>query len=689
MSLPKRHVSEIEYCLDKAMKQTLISRKFTGFGALATAIALLVSLLIPTAQANTYSLPNAPTNVTSYIGARGVVVKWTPGADVAPGVTGYVVSAGAGSCPIFVPAKNNSVVTMPIVEGQPGGTPVVQAVNAYGFSKPAASNKSYTAAQLATVASTLNKAVQVLQLSDLHGAIEVGGSFGAALLTSNWAADRTANKATIAVSSGDNIGAAPPISTEFEELPTIESLNAAKLDVSVFGNHEHDRNIDHLNKMIGASDFQWVVSNYSEGALDVLKSGTKQAKNYTIIERGGVKIGVVGSNTPETIEQVFPGNLDYKDASGAKKTIVIAPGVAGINSAIAEAKAAGADVVIAVIHQGWLENADGVSKGLFNELAAQIKGAAAIYGGHSHQTYASVIPGNTRVAPTVLGQVRNAGVEYTRTQICMKSGKVVGQSIQHVLKAAAPTINTGVVSTVTTQDAAAAAMVKKYKDQLSAKLDVKIGKVSGVFPRGGSPAVERSGETPMGNYIADLMRAKYKTDFAIQNGGGIRDTFPAKTYVPAATGLVRTGAGPLDVTLGDAFTVFPFGNQIATTVVTGANLWKALENGVGGNYPGDGRFPQISGFKFSFDASKPIGSRIVEVTKLDGTAIAKDAKEYTLTTLDFVVYGGDGYVNVFTPAKAKVQGALLDVFVDALKADMAAGKVTQVPVVDGRIKKVG
>ena len=671
------------------MKQTLISRKFTGFGALATAIALLVSLLIPTAQANTYSLPNAPTNVTSYIGARGVVVKWTPGADVAPGVTGYVVSAGAGSCPIFVPAKNNSVVTMPIVEGQPGGTPVVQAVNAYGFSKPAASNKSYTAAQLATVASTANKAVQVLQLSDLHGAIEVGGSFGAALLTSNWAADRTANKATIAVSSGDNIGAAPPISTEFEELPTIESLNAAKLDVSVFGNHEHDRNIDHLNKMIGASDFQWVVSNYSAGALDVLKSGSKQAKNYTIIERGGVKIGVVGSNTPETIEQVFPGNLDYKDASGAKKTIVIAPGVAGINSAIAEAKAAGADVVIAVIHQGWLENADGVSKGLFNELAAQIKGAAAIYGGHSHQTYASVIPGSSRVAPTVLGQVRNAGVEYTRTQICMKSGKVVGQSIQHVLKAAAPTINTGIVSTVTTQDVAAAAMVKKYKDQLSAKLDVKVGKVSGVFPRGGSPAVERSGETPMGNYIADLMRAKYKTDFAIQNGGGIRDTFPAKTYVPAATGLVRTGAGPLDVTLGDAFTVFPFGNQIATTVVTGANLWKALENGVGGNYPGDGRFPQISGFKFSFDASKPIGSRIVEVTKLDGTAIAKDAKEYTLTTLDFVVYGGDGYVNVFTPAKAKVQGALLDVFVDALKADMAAGKVTQVPVVDGRIKKVG
>jgi 5'-nucleotidase len=671
------------------MKTTLKLKKIISLGSLALASTLLVSLVAPTAQANTYSLPGAPTNVTSYFNSRGVVVKWTPSTTVTPAITGYVVSAGPGSCPIFVSARSSTLVTMPVVEGQPGGTPVVQAVNAYGFSKPAASNKSYTKEQLATVASSQNRAVQVLQLSDLHGAIEVGTSFGAGLLASNWAADRAANVATVALSSGDNIGAAPPISTEFEELPTIETLNLAKLDVSVFGNHEHDRNLEHLNKVIGKSDFQWVVSNYNPDSLAVLKSGTKQAKNYTIIDRGGVKIGIVGANTPETIEQVFPGNLDYKDASGAKKTIDISPSIAGVNSAIAEAKAAGAEVVIALLHQGWLENADGSAKGQLNVLASQLKGAVAVFGGHSHQTYASVIPGSARVAPVVLGQTRNSGVEYTRTQICIRAGKVVGQSIQHVLKAASATINTGVVSTVTTQDATAAAMVKTYKDQLTAKLDVKIGKVSAVFPRGGTPAVERSGETPMGNYIADLMRAKYKTDFAIQNGGGIRSAFPAPTYIPADKTLVRTGTGPLDVTLGDAFTVFPFGNQVATTVITGANLWKALENGVGGAYPGDGRFPQISGFKFTFDASKPIGSRVVSVTTLDGTAIAKDSKEYSLTTLDFLIYGGDGYLNVFSPAQAKVKGALLDIFVDALKADMAAGKVTQVPAADGRTKKVG
>jgi 5'-nucleotidase len=43
---------------------------------------------------------------------------------------------------------------------------------------------------------------------------------------------------------------------------------------------------------------------------------------------------------------------------------------------------------------------------------------------------------------------------------------------------------------------------------------------------------------------------------------------------------------------------------------------------------------------------------------------------------------------VFSPSKAKVMGALLDIFVDALKADLAAGKVTQVPALDGRVKKV-
>jgi 5'-nucleotidase len=643
----------------------------------------LVTMVTPIAQANVvYAKPAAPTNVTSYLWKQGIMVKWTP-TEATPAITHYVVSAGSGSCPVMIPANGRSYVTMPVVVGQPGGTPVVQAVNAYGFSVAAKSRMSYTAEELATVVSPSNiKSVQVLQLSDLHGAIEVSSTnIGAAVLASAFANDRKNAAATVTLSSGDNIGAAPPISTEFEEMPTIESMNLMKFDASTFGNHEHDRNLAHVQKVIGASDFQWVSSNYGDSSLAVLKSGAKAAKSFTIIERGDVKIGIVGSNTETTIEQVFPGNLDYTDAAGVKRTIEIQAGVDGINAAIKAAKKAGADLVVAVIHQGWSESVGGVSVGVLNEMATEIKGAAAIYGGHSHQTFTTVVPGEKSTTGTLVGQTLNAGVEYTRSQICVNtsSNRVLGSSIETIKKAAVATV---------VADAPTAALVKKYKDQMTGKLDAKIGTVAGTFPRGGTPAVERSGENPMGIYIADLLRAKYKTDFALTNGGGIRDTFPAKTYTPVDTKLVRTGTGPLDVTLGDALTVYPFGNQVATTVVTGENLWKALENGVGGNYPGDGRFPQISGFKFTFDPTKAIGSRIVSVTKNDGTAIAKDQTVYTLTTLDFIIYGGDGYLNVFSPAKAKVMGSLLDVFVDALKADLAAGKVTQLPALDGRVKKV-
>ncbi len=666
------------------MSTTLLTRKKLGFGAFAVAATLLVTMVTPIAQANVvYAKPSAPTNVTSYLWKNGIMVKWTP-TEATPAITHYVISAGSGSCPVMIAANGRSYVTMPVVAGQPGGTPIVQAVNAYGFSVAAKSRMSYTAEELATVASSADiKSVQVLQLSDLHGAIEASASnIGAAVLASAFANDRKNTAATVTLSSGDNIGAAPPISTEFEEMPTIESMNLMKFDASTFGNHEHDRNLAHVQKVIGASDFQWVSSNYGDSSLAVLKSGTKAAKSFIIIERGDVKIGIVGSNTETTIEQVFPGNLDYTDSAGVKRTIEIQPGVEGINAAIVAAKKAGADLVVAVIHQGWSESVGGVSVGILNEMATQIKGAAAIYGGHSHQTFTTMVPGDRVGSGTLVGQTLNAGVEYTRSQICVntRSNRVLGSSIETIKKAAVATV---------VADAPAAALVKKYKDQMTGKLDVKIGSVAGIFPRGGTPAVERSGENPMGIYIADLLRAKYKTDFALTNGGGIRDTFPAKTYTPVDTKLVRTGTGPLDVTLGDALTVYPFGNQVATTIVTGENLWKALENGVGGNYPGDGRFPQVSGFKFTFDPTKAVGSRIVSVTKNDGTALAKDQTVYTLTTLDFIIYGGDGYLNVFSPAKAKVMGALLDVFVDALKADLAAGKVTQLPALDGRVKKVG
>ena len=663
----------------KTQGRSLRLRISSVVGALALSTSALVVLTSPQVTANTYAVPAAPTIVRADATERGIQVRFNT-VTANPAVTNYVISGGQGSCPVILPANTTGSVVLPVLEGQSSVSLTVQAVNAYGYSAPARWATTFTSASLANVTRSNLKNVQFLQLSDFHGAIEgTATNAGTALLTSAFAADRKAVASTFTFSTGDNFGAAPAISSEFEEIPSVESMNLMKFDVSTFGNHEHDRNLAHVQKVIGLSNFQWVASNYS--SLEPLKSGAKSAQRYVILDRGGVKVGVVGANTEETPEVIFPGNLDYADASGAKKTIAISNTVSSVNKAIADAKVDGADVVVALIHEGWSENADGVAKGNLINLIKGIKGADVVFGGHSHQLYSSVNPApNARSNTTLVAEVPNAGVSYNRVQLCVSpsSNKVVGSSIENV--------TTSAISKLT-PDADGVALVKKYKDQLVAKLDVKIGQVTAVFPRGGTPAVERAGETPMGNYLADLMRTRMKTDFAITNGGGLRDTFPAATYKVVNTSYKRPAAGvtgPFDVTLGDAISVLPFGNSVVTTKISGTQLWGALENGVS-QYPSAGRFPQISGFKFTFDSSKAVGSRILTVTTLDGKAIAKDSTMYSVATNDFMLYGGDGYA-FFNPLLAKFNGILLvDILVDGLKADLAAGKVTVTPAADGRI----
>ena len=659
----------------KAQGRTLRVRISAIVSALALTTSALVVLTSPQVSANTYAVPAAPVIKKAYVTPKGVRVVFDK-VTASPAVNAYVISGGQGSCPITVPANTTGVVTLPIIAGQTTASISIKAVNAYGFSTARTWSKTFSASDLAGVATSTWQAVQLLQLSDLHGAIEgTSANAGTALLMSAFAAERAKNPATFTLSAGDNIGAAPPISSQFEELPTIESMNLLKFDVSGFGNHEHDRNLAHVQKIIGASDFQWVASNYS--SLEPLKSGTKAAKSFHIVERGGVSVGFVAANTEDTKEQIFPGNL-----SSNGKDLVISPSADGVNSAIKAAKAAGADFVVAILHQGWQENRDGEAKGRLIELAKQIKGAAVVFGGHSHQTYSSALAGNAAVNGSLIAMTRNAGQEYNRVNVCMDgSGRVRGSSVDVVTRASFATL---------TPNADGAALVKKYKDQLNAKLDVKIGQVNGIFAQGGTPQVQRAGEAAIGNFTADAMRKKYGTEFAFINGGGIRDKFPAATYVPADKTYNRPGTdkvAPFDVTLGDALAVYPFGNTVGVSVITGENLWKALENGVS-NWPGDGRFPQISGFKFSFDTTKPVGSRVQSVTKADGTAIAKDSKEYTIAVPDFMIYGGDGYVGVFTPSKAKLRGLLVDVFIEAVQEATAGGKAIQIPALDGRITKV-
>lgn len=641
--------------------------------ALITA-SILVSALFVGSSANiassteTYATPNAPAKVTVVAEEGGFHVYWTP-TEASPKITNYIVSAGVNGCAVivngstyyaFLPALTTDAVSI-----------TVQSASEYGISTAASASEKVAALSKTT---RPLKSVQLLQLSDLHGQIEANSSFGAGLLAANFDADRLANPATVAMASGDSIGAAPPISSQFEELPTILAMNEIGFDVATFGNHEHDRSMLHLRSMIRSSNFQWVASNYSS-LRGLNAGGGKAAKTFTIINKGGVKIGFVGMNTSQTVEQVMPGNLDYSYA-GKKFTVDILDSESKVEAAATAARKAGADMVVGLVHEGWNTNSNGKAVGPLIDYAKGIKGVDVFYGGHSHLTYSSVLNGK------LTAQVTNAGKQYNRTQVCVdtKANKVLGASNELVTTANAK------VTAAASADAGATAVVNKYKGDLNAKFDLKIGVVGQRTPIAGTPPVQRSGEHAFGNWSADVIRAKYGTDFALVNGGGIRDTFPSTNYKVADPSLRRPGgsssATVYDVTLGDIYTVQPFGNSFSTIEITGSTLWAALENGVS-NYPSDGRWPHVSGLKFTVDVTKPKGARIVSVTTTAGKAIPKDATKYTLATTDFIAKGGDGYV-MFDVLKLQVRDIDAIVLIDALKADMAAGKTT-IMSLDGRI----
>ena len=200
---------------------------------------------------------------------------------------------------------------------------------------------------------------------------------------------------------------------------------------------------------------------------------------------------------------------------------------------------------------------------------------------------------------------------------------------------------------------------------------------SGIELTGASPRLCRIEECLLGNLIADAMLEETGVDIVIQNGGGIR---------------ANIAAG--QVTLGDVLTVLPFGNLISTFGLSGADVIVALENGVSrvelddsGNpmvEGASGRFPQVAGIRYVFDATQEPGSRIVSVDVMqDGAFVPLDpAAMYSVASNDYMRGGGDAYSVLKTNAvDAYDAGRPLDQVV----ADYIAANSPIAIELDGRI----
>lgn len=409
----------------------------------------------------------------------------------------------------------------------------------------------------------------------------------------------------------------------------IELAEQVGIQYATLGNHEFDLGDDVLKARVAESDFTWISSNVTLDGQPFPGVAGPQ-----IIDMNGYKIGLT---TPDTSFLASPGPgvafADYTESA---------------TSAAGALKELGADFVIVLSHGGEI---------LERDLTRTVKDVDLVLGGHDHLARI-VYDGRDMTASS-----GSQGEFIAKTVILMDKVEKRGK----MRLVWSPSFDLVATAGVTPEP-----MVQAQVDEYTAALDRELGQVIGTtaVDLDTRRAAIRSQETAFGNLVADASRAATNADVGLANGGGIR----GDTVYPAGAELTRKVI----------LTELPFGNSTVKLQVTGAQLRAALEHGVSGIEDGQGRFPQVSGMTYSFDGSKPVGERIVEVTV--GGQPLDDAATYTLSTNDYVGGGGDGY-GMFRDAKVLVDGDAGGLLASQV-IDYVLQRGTVSPAVDGRIKRM-
>ena len=513
--------------------------------------------------------------------------------------------------------------------------------------------------------------LQFLSVSDFHGQLDpvsvpnVGRVGGAAALRSYFVADRVANPKSLLLSAGDSFGASPPLAAFFEEKPVIEVMNLMGFDVEAPGNHSFDRGAAALQELIKIARFPFVSANLT-GVAGAMTCETKPAKlcisPYQTFWVGGVKVAVVGLMTDELPTLVKPGAL---------ASVEVVDPVAPALEARTKAAAEGATVFVALAHIGGTPGVEGAPPtGPLAQLASSLVGFDMIVGGHTHSAI------NATIGDVLVVENPSQGTAYSRATLKydFAARSVVARAAEMI---------TPLTDNVT-PDAAVTDLLSPYRAEVAAALDTPIGIAQGTFERGNN--VERLQEVPLGNLLSDALRARYQTDLALVNGGGLRSPLPS-TYAPADLLLRRPAQGyqsgpPFDLVVGDVFAVLPFVNDAAILTVSGTQVWAMAEHGLGALPAAKGSFPQISGFKVTFDSTAPAGNRVQSIVLEDETPIQKNDTSYSLATSDFLYLGGDGY-SMLLDAEGAVADRLTDVLADYIRS---TGTIT--PEIKGRLVDV-
>jgi 5'-nucleotidase len=472
--------------------------------------------------------------------------------------------------------------------------------------------------------------VTLLQLNDVYqfNPVDRGTRGGIARVMTLTKQFKGANPNTLFLLAGDTIS--PSVeSINFKGAQMIESWNAAGLDYATFGNHEFDFGPDVLSQRMKESRFGWVAANVIDKKTGKPFGG---ASDFVIREFDGVKVGLFGLVLQSTKSESRPGpDVDFLDPCETAKTVV------------PKIRERGANVVVALTHLSMSED----------KVVARCAPIDVIIGGHEHTFLESAAGGVPIFKMT--SDARELG--KIDLNISRTSGRV--ESIDwRVIP----------VTSEIKEDPAFAVVKNKYT-RLLPDLSRVVGRTA--LTLDARSAEGRTHETNVGNLVADSFRRATTADVAVINGGSIR-----------ADELISKG--PL--TVRDVLSILPFKNKLVKLEVTGKTLRSMIEHGVSRSAEDaePGRFPQISGIQFSFDASRPALSRIVEIN-VNGRPL-NDSRTYTLATSAFIYEGGDGYSMLkdakvlITPDRAPLDSEVLQNMIKSLR--------TIAPKVEGRIKRL-
>ncbi|MBD8556228.1 5'-nucleotidase C-terminal domain-containing protein [Rhizobium sp. CFBP 8762] len=433
--------------------------------------------------------------------------------------------------------------------------------------------------------------------------------------------------------------------TTYKTQAIAEFMNGIGFDAMAVGNHEFDDGPQELMKFLDAAKFPIISGN------TVAKSGSPLAgriPGFMIKDVGGQKIGIVSVLATDTNETSSPGpDITFRDE------------IDYLKQAVQDITAQGVNKIVLLSHVGYHRD---------QEIAAAVDGIDVIVGGHSHTLLSSTDPKAAGPYPTLVKNPAGVDVPIVTAYAYSKYLGDLTVTFDDTGKVTAAKGAPQLLDSAVQPDAGFTARVAELAKPLEAMRQKEVSESSAVID--GARETCRVRECSMGNLVADAMLDRVKSQgvtIALQNGGGVRASIDA--------GMV---------TMGEVLTVLPFQNSIATFQLTGRDLIAALENGVSDLENGAGRFLQVSGMRYSYDGSRPKGSRVLstEAKSDSGFTPIKPDTLYSIVSNDYVRRGGDGF-SVFAEKAQNAYdfGPSLE---DTVAAYLTAHR-PYTPVVEGRI----